>query len=81
MESVRSNDEVEFTFGTVLKRDADASRLLVNSRNAIAEDRLDLAFDGTENGGRQVAAGEADKAALRRAGKHLWRKSGYSLPA
>jgi hypothetical protein len=61
MESVRSNHEVEFTPGTALKSNPDASRLLVDSRDAIAEDCLDLAFDCAENRGRQVAAGRLTK--------------------
>src|SRR5271170_8255080 len=80
MKAVCADDEVEIALGAAFEDDVNAGIGLVNSSDAIAKDRFDLAFDLAENHGGQVASSEADVTAMSCAEECVDGKARYTFP-
>jgi hypothetical protein len=71
METVRPDDQIERARLSALEGDLDAARILINSGDAIVENRLNLIFDRAVNGLGKLAARNAEESLPERSRKKI----------
>src|ERR1700739_3676075 len=81
MQSVGTDYEVEVPRLAMIERDVDATVVVVDGGDAVAEDRLDVVLDSGVDRGRQVAARQAGEVVADHASKDVDAQLRFGLAA
>jgi hypothetical protein len=75
MQPVSANNQIGLARGSMIEANAHALPGLLDARDGVAEDRLDLPIQGTVDRGRQIGAPQGGEAAVNQSPDCLGRET------